>query len=241
MVSVTILFGVLTHGLAFGSASGLDAKTPSNNSATVTPTAPVAPKISKEDCAVNAAKYEGKVLNISAEGLKGKIVFKTDIEKCQLIAFYALLLSPAGLPAQYPYPPSPYAYSYQGFLNEKGATRDDAHAIGEVFPAYVNKGSLPSDVTAMQSHPLYTAGYKPDQIGVDESDTFFAEIGNWPHELSAAGYQEVLDLNVFSIVDSLPFVQKTVQEGGGFSFTTDSQGAVARGTVVKTYELKISE
>jgi len=190
------------------------------------------------ECKPYVDKYDGKIFNISSDGLQGTIGIKVDTSNpaaCKLHGYYNVILS-------YNLPQNPYtrdigpSYHYIVMLRGSGQNaRTKYDGFGTLSPAYKNFTSMPDPFSGGQTRSnLYSQGST-----ATETRYFY-----WGYEIdinfSDARYQEILNDTKLDIVNGTPFI---VEKGDGtsYSYSVDDDTAAVSGDIVKSYNLTITE
>lgn len=193
-------------------------------------------QLTSEECQPFVEAYDGKVLNISSDGLQGTIGIKIDTSEggCKLKGWYNVLLS-------YNLPQNPYkrdagvAYNYIVMLrkpDDQERTKYDGHGV--LSPVYKNFYSLPDPFadSIARSNLYYT-----DEPAT--STRFFS----WGYELetnfSEQRYQQIFEESKLEIVDGLDYVEEEYDEGNIYSWGINHERAAVDGEIVKSYSLTI--
>jgi len=187
--------------------------------------------LTAEECAPIAEKYDGKVINVSADGLVGRIAIRiTDKSTCKAEIGNHYLFT-ADLERG-------DTYGYMGYTSEKDGSQDRKYwgGNGEVAGVHINGDSLPTDMFQVGSK-----GYFDDSGNIYEAtNKFFIGYTEEPY-LSEERYQEIINENKIYIIDGREYIVET-DEGNGMSSTSaDEERAAREGPIVKIFDLKFSE
>jgi hypothetical protein len=191
-------------------------------------------KLTSAECQPYYDKYNGKVMNISGDGLKGTVAIKIDKSNgCKLLGWYNVLLS-------YNLPQNPYkrdvgpAYHYIVTLRTANqTTRSENDGYGALSPAFKNQTVLPDPYsTSSQRAALYSQG-----INATETRYFY-----WGYNIetnfSEKRYQEIFQKTKLEIVDGMKFIEEKT-EGSTFSYSINQDRAAESGTISKSFNLTI--
>lgn len=183
--------------------------------------------LTAEECAPIAEKYDGKILNVSSDGLKGRVAIQiTDRATCKAKIVHQYLFA-ANLE-------NDSQYGYMGYTTEKDdqENRQYWYGNGSIAPAYQNKDQLPANPYEIGSS--YYGG------GNGNSDTFYSSYSEEPY-LTENRYQEILDEEKLYVLGDASFVIVTNEGEGMSSSTGDDERAAKEGPIVKIFNLTFSE
>jgi hypothetical protein len=183
---------------------------------------------------VDTTKYADKILLLSADDFKGEIRIAVNSEKCRMEVQYVMIMK-ADLPDNH-VEILPYLYNYLGYLDKENQTaRSNSNGTGIINPAYVNKGVLPADISTYG----FAAFYAPNGLsnGTTKTDYFYARFERW-QPLSEEGYNNLLLINTFSIIDAAPYMEK---DSATNTFSINTEKANLNGEIVKTYKFTVKE
>jgi hypothetical protein len=195
-------------------------------------------KLSADECKTLYDKYNNKVLKISGDSTVGSIGIKLTTD-CKLSARYIITFTGA-LPEN-PIPSLAVSnyYNYVNNLHKDSETARGHYGVGSLSPVTQNALKLPDPFSSSQ----VVAEFYRDQTNVGtvpKTSSFY-----WSYEkigdFTQAKYQEMLDNNVFEVVDGLPYMETTALAGGGNSYSIDQEKAEQEGTIVKSIRLTITE
>lgn len=227
-----IFFIILILSIIF-MISGSHKKTTGSGSSSTTAT-----KLSADECKPFYDKYNNKVLKISGTDIVGSIGIKINPDDCKLSGRYIFALT-AALPAN-PIPEiavSSY-YNYVNNLHKSTETVRGHYGVGVLSQATQNTMTLPDPFSTSQQ--VSTFYRNQTDYAVHQGTSFY-----WSYEsmgyFSQERYQAMLDNNVFEIVNGLPYMDKETSASGGFSYSIDQEKAEVDGTIVKTFNMTISE
>ncbi len=203
---------------------------------TATTDGPSQKVLTAAECQPYFDKYDGKVLNISSDGLEGTIGIKIDMtEGCKLKGWYNVLLS-------HNLPENPYkrdiggaSYHYNIMLRTADqTTRDKYDEFGNLAPVYKNFTSLPNpfDDSVARSE-LYSQGEQA------VATRYFS----WGYQIdtnfSESRYNEIFEKTKLEIIDGMPFIEEEQDENGVYSYGVNGDRAAVGGKIVKSYILTI--
>lgn len=197
-------------------------------------------KLTSAECQPYVQKYNNKVLKVSADGLQGTIGIKIDASNgCKLKGWYNVLLS-------YNLPQNPYkrdagvAYHYTVLLRSSSSSeRTKSDGLGDLSAVYMNQAVLPGPFDdSVARAKLYSNGQAA-------SDTRYFSWGYMiDTNFSEERYNQILNNTRFEIVNGTPFMEEKSENVGGissYSWTVNEDEAAAKGTIVKSYNLTITE
>lgn len=219
---IWIFFGILillTLGLIFLTKDSVKKTTTSSEK-----------PLTAEECAPIVEKYDGKTIDVTSDGLIGRIAIRiTDKETCKAEIGHHYLFT-ADLPRG-------ETYGYMGYTSEKDDSEDRKYWSGNgyVSPVYKNGETLPTDLFQVGSKDTYSDGN--DTAGTSR---FFVSYTEEPY-LSESRYQKLTSENKLFIIDGREFIIITNEGNGGSSATSDDGKAAEEGTIVKTFDLKFAE
>jgi hypothetical protein len=130
-------------------------------------------------------------------------------------------------------------YNYVNNLHKSTETTRGHYGIGALSLVNQNALTLPSPYATAQEISAFYRN-QADQSVIYNATSFY-----WSYEktgnFSTTKYQEMLDNNVFEVVDGLPFMEKTSYSDNTVSYSIDQERAEKEGTIVKTIKLTITE
>jgi hypothetical protein len=182
------------------------------------------------ECAPIVEKYDGKSLNVSADGLTGRVSIRiTDKNTCKAEIAHHYLLT-ADLPRG-------ETYGYMGYTSEKDDSEDRNYwnGNGYVSPVYKNGDTLPADLFQVGSQETYSDGND-----TNATSRFFVSYTEEPY-LSESRYQKLKSENKLFIIDGREFIIVTDEGGGSTTATSDDEKGAREGLIVKIFDLKFSD
>ncbi len=197
------------------------------------------PKLSKEECEANAQLYNGKVLSLEGDGLKGRAEVVANTEKCRLEVYYVIYFNTALSPNAFD--SYTWKYNYAGLMKKDSIKeRKYYRSTGVITIVEANAGKLPESAKDFQKTSLF---YRPKSTTAwnDLETTHFYNSFSVYQDLTDAGYRDLFNYNWFGIVDLKPYTSKKDTGNGGFEYVTDTEKAEIDGNIVKEFKFTVSE
>lgn len=194
-------------------------------------------KLSAEECKPYIAKYDGKILKITGEGLVGQVAIKIDPNACRIKAYYVATFTSniAQNPDTSFFGSPPYNYIIR--MHKPSDTSRGNNDYGALSPVYANAGVLPAPYTESQ---VLSEFYRPEGTPDGPTSNFYWHY-NIDTNFSEARYQQIFTDNVFEVVDGLPFIEVTDHGDGVKGYSINHDRAEKEGKIIKTIDLTISE
>jgi len=204
----------------------------------VAPSTATTKKLSADECKPFFDKYNNKVLKISGDNTIGSIGIKISPNDCQFSARYIITMNATLADNPIDSIAISSYYNYVNNLHKSSETTRGHYGVGVLSQVTQNVMTLPDPfLTSQQISEYY---YVPSGNGALHTSSFY-----WSYErsgnFSQDKYQEMLDNNVFEIINGLPYMEKTSYGENQFSYSIDQEKAEKEGTIVKTINLTISE
>jgi len=125
-------------------------------------------------------------------------------------------------------------YEYVGALRDSTEKRGDAH-YGMIFAVFKNKDLLPDPYTMALDEIDYSLS---DTTG---NTTTFLECWNSSYIFSEDRYNEIPSKTIYEVVDASTTMDIEELDGGGYSYSQNSEEAAKKGAVVKSFTLTYTE
>lgn len=181
--------------------------------------------LTPEQCKPIYDDYNGRILDVSSNGLQGMVTIEINPDDCYADLDYLFLfnenLSQNG-EVHNPY----WGYLGQLYSDEP---RSDWSGNGEIFTVHVNKGNLP----ATPEDAYYF--YRDDEKFNDSTDWFYHHFGIH-YVFNDEGYEKLLLRNKYAVLNGYNYIVGTEQDGG-ISRHLDEESAAPSAPIVKEYEL----
>lgn len=187
-------------------------------------------RLSVEECKEIYDKYDGRVLDISGEGIKGSVLLEVDPDGCETEVVYTFLFN-VSLERD-------SQREYMGYFGEHdgGESREDWDGVGSINPVYANKGVL-VEPSADGGYGYFYEGYS--HTGED-TDTFY----NWyksSYVMTDERYEGLLGDGEFVVLDGRDFIVDTYIDENSWSSSLDEDRAAREAPIVKRFGIVISE